>query len=146
MMYKVVITNRLSTMETSGKLTAKEAFELYCKLKQGFAASPLKNECVVLIRSANGRKKAVEPLDLFLDNGKIKLYEVSTARSDDPCEISNILIKGRRKPTKEEAKSFLKEDMYGMGYDEVCSVDETSPSFAIEAYDVKGFADWPIFG
>jgi hypothetical protein len=76
----------------------------------------------------------------------VKYFEVDIENStDNEAGTYSICIKGTRKPSKREAKEFLKKDMESLGYDTVSFINETTLEEAKNFYDMEGEANFPIF-
>lgn len=71
----------------------------------------------------------------------IRYFEIDMSNKNDSYSIC---IKATHKPTKEEVKEFLKEDMKSMGYTEVDTIIETTLEEARNFYDMENENNFPV--
>lgn len=84
---------------------------------------------------------------------EIKYYEVEFGKSvelndDSFCDTPDrysMCILGKRMPSLEEAKVFLKADMENFGYDEITEIREIDFEEACEFFDMENEANYPVF-
>lgn len=74
-----------------------------------------------------------------------KYYEIELRRLNNFSDSYSICIIGTRKPSKEEAEEFLKEDIKNLEYDIVTDVLEIDKNEAYQFFDMKNEKDFPIF-
>lgn len=83
----------------------------------------------------------------------IKYYEVEFGKSEelnddafcDTPDRYSMCILGKRMPTFDEAKEFLKKDMEILGYDEITDILEIDYNEAHEFFNMENENNFPIF-
>lgn len=83
----------------------------------------------------------------------INYYEVEFGKSEELNDDSfcdtpdrySMCILGKRMPSVEEAKVFLKVDMNNLGYDEITDIREIDYEEAHEFFDMSNEDNFPVF-
>ena len=73
----------------------------------------------------------------------IRYFEVDMSNEKE-SDCYSMCIKATHKPTKEEVKEFLKEDMKSLGYTEIDCVIETTLEESRNFYDMENEKNFPI--
>lgn len=71
----------------------------------------------------------------------MRYFEIDMSNENDSYSMC---IKATHKPTKEEVKAFLKEDMESLGYTKIDTVIETTLEEAKNFYDMENEANFPV--
>ena len=74
---------------------------------------------------------------------KVRYFEVDMSNKEEKGCYS-MCIKATHKPTKQEVKKFLAEDMRNLGYTKIDTIIETTLKEAKNFYDMENEENFPV--
>ena len=73
-------------------------------------------------------------------------FEIELRNTKDLADEYSMCIKTIKRPTFDETKEFLKEDMEKFGYDNVSSIIKIDKEEAFKFFDMENESNFPILG